>query len=175
MSGVSLLARLGVTDPQAWQQRWQARLAQQASPIDCDAALLWGLVAPMLTWLESQRAQGSRQPVLGLQAPVGAGKTTLAGQVQRLARSLGWELAVASIDDAYLEWDERQAQLAGNPFGVNRVPPGSHDPLLLLQAIEHWRRSQILRLPRFDKTLRQGQGDRSGWVEQPAQALLLEG
>lgn len=115
------------------------------------------------------------RPVVALTAPVGAGKSTLARQLQDLAATSGLRLAVASIDDAYRRWPERQRRLAGNPFGVNRVPPGSHDPELLLQAIAHWRAGGELRLPRFDKTLRQGQGDRSGCSQQQADALLLEG
>jgi len=121
-------------------------------------------------------AEPGRRPVLALQAPVGAGKTTLAKQLQARADSLGLRLAVSSIDDAYHGWAERQRRLAGNPFGVNRVPPGSHDPDLLLAAITAWRAGGPLVLPRFDKTLRQGQGDRSGWQRwNGADALLLEG
>lgn len=115
------------------------------------------------------------KPVIGLQAPVGAGKTTLSRQLQQLAQQQGIRLAVASIDDAYLPWQERQQRLAGNPFGVNRVPPGSHEPEVLCGAIAAWRRGSALQLPRFDKTLQAGQGDRSGWSQETADALLLEG
>ena len=93
-----------------------------------------------------------------------------------MATAVGLRLAVASIDDAYHSWAERQRRLAGNPFGVNRVPPGSHDPGLLVAAITAWRQGGPLTLPRFDKTLRQGQGDRNGWRDcGDADALLLEG
>jgi D-glycerate 3-kinase len=92
-----------------------------------------------------------------------------------LAPLAGIRLAVASIDDLYLPWPERQRAMAGNPFGVWRVPPGSHDLPLLLEALQRWRDGAPLRLPRFDKILRGGQGDRCGWREQGADALLLEG
>jgi len=141
------------------------------------ADLLHGLVPPMIDHLQQRCSdQPARRPVLALQAPVGAGKSTLASQAQAQAASVGLRLAVASIDDAYLSWTERQRRLAGNPFGVNRVPPGSHDPGLVAAAITAWRAGGPLVLPRFDKTLRQGQGDRSGWQRWPdADALLLEG
>lgn len=175
-----------------WRRLWQQRLAQLSGP--CPAltrlqpSLLWGVAVPMLGQLE-ERLQGSgpaaaawrggtsarRPPVLALNAPVGAGKSTLAAALASLAPLAGMRLAVASIDDLYLPWPQRQRALAGNPFHVGRVPPGSHDLPVLLEALQQWRHHGSLRLPRFDKTLRQGQGDRSGWQEQPADALLLEG
>ena len=141
-----------------------------------NAELLSGLALPLIRHLQRCCSQPGACPVLALQAPVAAGKSTLARQLQALAARVGLRLAVASIDDAYHGWEERQRRLAGNPFGVNRVPPGSHDPDLLVVAITTWREGGLLTLPRFDKTLRQGQGDRSGWQGcSNADALLLEG
>jgi D-glycerate 3-kinase len=141
-----------------------------------DQQLLQGLALPLLHELErSCTSAAAARPVLALTAPVGAGKSTLARQLQQLAAARGIRLAVASIDDAYRPWPERAQLLAGNPFGVNRVPPGSHEPALLVEAIADWRQSGVLNLPRFDKTLRQGHGDRLAPVAQQADALLLEG
>ncbi|QVV68559.1 hypothetical protein [Synechococcus sp. LA31] len=130
----------------------------------------------LLVWLDQQRRLGSR-PVIGLNGPVGAGKSTLALQLQQRAAAADLKLAVASIDDAYLPWQARLEAMAGNPFGVSRVPPGSHDPQALLKPIRAWRGNAEghLHLPRFDKTLHQGVGDRvAGWSGD-ADALLLEG
>jgi D-glycerate 3-kinase len=115
--------------------------------------------------------------VIGLNGPVGAGKSTLSQQLQDGFTKAGLRLAVASIDDAYLPWQARLQAMAGNPYGVNRVPPGSHDPAGLVRSIRAWRQAgeACLHLPRFDKTLRQGAGDRvNDWVGD-ADALLLEG
>ena len=125
-----------------------------------------------------RRQLESGQPaVLGLNGPVGAGKTTLSRHVQQTCAAAGLHLAVASIDDAYLPWAQRLQAMEGNPFGVTRVPPGSHDPALLHDCIERWRSraDRQLELPRFDKTLRQGEGDRCGSWQGTADALLLEG
>jgi D-glycerate 3-kinase len=118
--------------------------------------------------------------LIGLNGPVGAGKSTLARHLQQVCAEAGLRLAVASIDDAYLPWQERQRAMVGNPFGVTRVPPGSHEPQKLLRGLQEWRAqpaegSAQLVLPRFDKTLRSGDGDRVADWHGEADALLLEG
>jgi len=150
--------------------------------------------ASLLARLQVLASQGQR-PVIGLNGPVGAGKSTLARRLAQQAAGLGLRLAVASIDDAYLPWQPRLQAMAGNPFGVDRVPPGSHEPGLLVECIDQWRQGSqcrqdgqgqtdsqgrndspgLLRLPRFDKRLRQGAGDRCGFTEELADGLLLEG
>ena len=143
-----------------------------------DPLLLEGLALPMLAQVEGLVASGHR-PVLALNGPVGAGKSRFCQQLIGLAQERGLRLAVASIDDAYLPWAQRLEAMAGNPFGVNRVPPGSHDARLLVERLQRWRSGGSLQLPRFDKTLRDGAGDRV--MELPVSeaeagdALVLEG
>ena len=149
-----------------------------------DPLLLAGLAMPMLAQVEGL-VGSSQRPVLALNGPVGAGKSRFCQQLIGLAKAQGLRLAVASIDDAYLPWEQRLLAMAGNPFGVNRVPPGSHDAPLLLERLQLWQSGGTLQLPRFDKTLRDGAGDRV--VEAPLSegelseewatpdALVLEG
>ena len=133
-----------------------------------------GFGLPLLERLRDLAAQGQR-PLIALNGPVGAGKSTLARRLREYARAVGLHLAVASIDDAYLPWEPRLAAMAGNPFGVSRVLPGSHDTALLIERLASWRAGGPLVLPRFDKTLRSGQGDRSGEETLRADAVVLEG
>ena len=144
-----------------------------------DPLLLEGLAMPMLAQMEELVASGQR-PVLALNGPVGSGKSRFCQQLIGLAKARGLRLAVASIDDVYLPWEQRLVAMAGNPFGVNRVPPGSHDVPLLVERLHRWRSGGALQVPRFDKTLRDGAGDRL--VEAPLDeaattidALVLEG
>jgi D-glycerate 3-kinase len=95
--------------------------------------------------------------------------------LQVLASRLGLRLGVASIDDFYLPWQERLEALAGNPFGVSRVPPGSHDIGLLEESLRHWRGGGPWERPRFDKSLRGGQGDRTGVEQVSCEAVVVEG
>ncbi|MEN9496002.1 MAG: hypothetical protein RLZZ137_1042 [Cyanobacteriota bacterium] len=140
---------------------------------------------PALLVQECRRhiAAGHR-PVLGLNGPVGAGKSTLSACLRESFASAGLRLAVASIDDAYLPLPLRRSRMAGNPFGVSRVPPGSHDPSALLEPIRCWRQQHAgegvqagawLTLPRFDKRLCGGEGDRVEDWQGEADVVLLEG
>lgn len=133
------------------------------------------LLQELIQRADQARRGEVRRPLLGLQGPVGAGKSTLGRQLEQQASTLGLRLLVVSIDDLYLGWPERGERLAGNPFGVSRVPPGSHDIPLLLEALARWRAGGELVVPRFDKRLAAGQGDRSGWRHEACDAVVLEG
>ncbi len=139
-----------------------------------DRHFLHPLLAELIGLASLARRGGQRQ-VIALNGPVGAGKSTLAALLLERARNQGVRLAVASIDDFYLPWESRIEALAGNPFGVSRVPPGSHDVNLALATLAAWRGGEPLRLPQFDKSLRGGQGDRAGERIEVADVLLLEG
>lgn len=165
----------GIPDLIAWNGWVDGVLAQAGTALGpCPLPLLRRFALPLLQRLHWLRQDG-RRPVIGLNGPVGAGKSSLAAALLQLAPALGLELAVASIDDFYLPWQERCRAMAGNPFGVTRVPPGSHDPVLLQAVLADWRAGAPLRLPRFDKTLQGGEGDRCGERLQRADALVLEG
>jgi D-glycerate 3-kinase len=140
-----------------------------------DAVLLEALALPLIDALAVGLARGGSRPLMLLNGPVGAGKSTLGRLLESLAPLAGLRLAVASIDDLYLPLARRRAVLAGNPFGVSRVPPGSHDLPLLLERLASWRASGLLELPRFDKRLRDGEGERAGELLRPADALVVEG
>lgn len=165
-----LLQACGVEDPAAWQERWRQHPDVLSIPPDPR----WALVLPLLSRCQGAVGKGKRL-LIGLNAPVGAGKSSLGAWLSALAPALGLRLSSLSIDDFYWPWQERISRMAGNPFGVDRVPPGSHDADLLAHQLASWRQDGVLRWPRFDKRLRQGRGDRSDWSAQQADVVLLEG
>jgi len=174
----ALLDHLGVADPHGWEQRWRQRsapvLAADAWAPGASADWLWGLGLPLLTLAEQLQSRGSHH-LIGLSALPGCGKSCLGRWLEAAASQLGLSLQVVSIDDFYLDAAGLDLAMQGNPWGVPRALPGSHDLPLLLDRLSSWRQGEQPNLPVFDKSLRQGRGDRSGWRPCRAEILLLEG
>ena len=171
-----LLRHLGIDDPVAWENAWKATgVVETTSHIWPDGARsdwLWSLGLPILT--EVQRHQGQRW-LMGLSALPGCGKTSFGRWLEAAAAHLGLSLQVVSIDDFYFSATELDRSMRGNPWGVPRALPGSHELDLLNTTIQCWKAGKDVRHPLFDKALRQGRGDRSGWRICSADVLVLEG
>ncbi len=133
---------------------------------------LWSVGLPVLSLAEQW--QGERR-LLGLSALPGCGKTTLGQWIEAAAKALGLSIQVVSLDDFYFEADRLDAAMRGNPWGVPRALPGSHDLELLQDCLERWRQGQEVLVPCFDKAKRQGRGDRNGWRRCNADLLIFEG
>ena len=134
---------------------------------------------PLAYWIA--RRHPGRLQLVGLNGAQGAGKSTLA-KILRMLLSEGFDFRteVLSIDDLYLQPEQRQA-LADtiHPLFHTRGVPGTHDVDLGLELLETLRTQQPgepVHLPRFDKT-----ADRrhppSAWtlVNEPLDILILEG
>jgi D-glycerate 3-kinase len=142
---------------------------------------------------------------VGLSAPQGCGKTTLVESLVAVLSALDIGVASASIDDFYLTRADqiaRAAQHPGNPLLELRGNAGSHDlhlgttTLRALQslgaaappglmgtdevaAVENLQKSTVY-VPRYDKSLHGGKGDRAPeeeWAPAPHQleVILFEG
>ncbi|MGY0560913.1 kinase [Luteimonas sp. A277] len=100
--------------------------------------------------LDDALAHGAR--VYGISGLQGSGKSTLAAQLAGAAADRGLRLASVSIDDFYLDLDERQ-HLARqvHPLLATRGPPGTHDISFAAGTLDALRRRGTVRLPRFDK------------------------
>ena len=175
---IALLEHLGDVDPQGWERRWRQRsatdLASDAWARGASADWLWALGLPLLTLAEQLENRGTRH-LIGLSALPGCGKSSLGRWLEGAASQLGLSLQVVSIDDFYLDAAGLDLAMQGNPWGVPRALPGSHDLPLLLDRLSAWRQGEQPNLPMFDKALRKGRGDRCGWRPCPARILLLEG
>jgi D-glycerate 3-kinase len=136
-----------------------------------------------------RRTQRERPLVVGLQAPQGAGKTTLVTRlIERLPES-GLRGVAVSIDDFYLTRAE-QLRLAaahpGNRYLEHRGYPGTHDialgesTLRALRGLDAGSAGGVVRVPVYDKSQHGGRGDRapeSSWrdVAGPLDVVFVEG
>ncbi|KAI0251138.1 P-loop containing nucleoside triphosphate hydrolase protein [Lactifluus subvellereus] len=131
---------------------------------------------------------------VALQGPQGSGKTVVTECLRTLLTDNTNEqygpfnVATLSIDDLYLPHAQLKALASAhpeNPLLQGRGHPGTHDIALglsLLRSLKEINRSPTnnLRIPRFDKSLVDGEGDRlpeSEWtlIHGPIDIVLLEG
>ena len=172
---IRLLKFLGIENFEEWRQSWirqHANLGLDAWHPNSSADWLWSLGLPILSLACKEPA---RKRLIGLSALPGCGKSSLGIWLETAARNLGLSLQVVSIDDFYFPADQLERSMQGNPWGVPRALPGSHDVKLLQQTLAQWRQGQRVQCPQFDKALRNGRGDRSGWRACNADLLVLEG
>ncbi|KAH8804958.1 P-loop containing nucleoside triphosphate hydrolase protein [Xylogone sp. PMI_703] len=106
----------------------------------------------------------SRPFIIGLNGVQGAGKTTLVSALSHTLRvKEKLETLVVSIDDFYLPHAEQGAlarEHKDNPLVQHRGEPGTHDVALLKSFFEAIRDGREIKVPVYDKSAFQGQGDR---------------
>lgn len=126
---------------------------------------------------------------VAVQGPQGSGKSYLTAHVQQLLQSPPHSLRVVvfSLDDLYLPHEALVSLAASHPQNVlwqGRGQPGTHDVELGVQILHSLKQGNgTVELPRFDKSLYSGEGDRlpldgSGTVvKQPpvVDVVILEG
>ncbi len=163
----------------AWLDQ-QLHLLGAATTVETLAAIphhpsvLWGLWLPMMH-LMGRVQRTTPRPQIGLAGVPGTGKTTLGQAMAVLGQAHGLSPIVASIDDYYLPLPTRAVAMAANPFAVDRGPPGSHDLRWLNHSLDDFTATGQCWIPRFDKGLAGGRGDRSGRVQHRGDVFLLEG
>ena len=135
----------------------------------------WALSFPLFSVLEKYVYKLSNPIIIGFSGLPGSGKSTLGLWIDSVARDLNLDIKVISLDDYYLPGKEMDIVMNGNPWNVPRGFPGSHSIELLNQSLDTFLKTGILNCPTFDKSLRDGKGDRSGWREFKANVLILEG
>tara|TARA_Y100001968_G_scaffold305304_1_gene321040 strand:- start:3159 stop:4181 length:1023 start_codon:yes stop_codon:yes gene_type:complete len=135
----------------------------------------WSLSFPLFSLLEKYEDHIKNPTVIGFSGLPGSGKSTLGLWMDNVARELGLEIKVISLDDFYLPGKEMDHAMQGNPWDVPRGFPGSHSLDLLNDSLETFLKTGVLKCPTFDKSLRDGKGDRSGWCELKSKVLILEG
>ncbi len=136
---------------------------------------IWGLALPLLSQAYKFQNNFSERKIIGISALPGTGKTTLGEWLEAISIILNFKIAVISIDDFYLPSDEMELAIKNNPWNVSRGFPGSHSVNLMHEKILNWKINGCLNVPVFDKSLRNGLGDRSHWRSDTPDLLILEG
>ena len=141
----------------------------------------------VLQWVLTAHKKAGLQPFfIGLNAPQGAGKTTLTRWLCEQLAKLELVAITMSIDDFYLT---REAQVAlakanpNNPHLQMRGYPGTHDIKLginTLSALKMHSERQSTLVPQYNKSAHDGKGDRfpeSEWktLECPPDIVFFEG
>lgn len=123
---------------------------------------VWRFWLPLAIAIANARKTLGRPFVQGILGGQGTGKTTLAQALNLILPHLGYRSASLSIDDLYLTYQERCELRQRDERLIWRGPPGTHDLELGLDAIAKFRSGvNPLCLPRFDKSLHNGMGDRT--------------
>lgn len=128
--------------------------------------LLWKLWLPLAIQLSSDFQALNRPIVQGILGGQGTGKTTLAQALCAILEHLGYHTLSLSIDDLYKTYIEREHLRQVDPRMIWRGPPGTHDIELGLQVLQQLRQpvsGESVAIPRFDKSLWNGSGDRTAF------------
>ena len=136
---------------------------------------IWGLALPLLSQAYKFKNNFSDRKIIGISALPGTGKTTLGKWLEAISLKLDFKIAVISIDDFYLPSNEMKLAIKNNPWNVSRGFPGSHSVKLMHDKLLNWKISGELNVPVFDKSLRNGLGDRSYWRSDNPDLLIIEG
>jgi D-glycerate 3-kinase len=140
---------------------------------------VWSVLANQV--LDNKKELKSNEVYIqGITAMQGTGKTTLSKILIFLLELEGLRVATVSIDDFYKTYKDRQEILKTNPEFIFRGPPGTHDLDLISDLFSDLKDTEknIAKIPRFNKSLFKGQGDREKEFEiinKPVDVLLLEG
>ena len=136
---------------------------------------IWGLALPLLSQAYRFHNDFSNRKIIGISALPGTGKTTLGKWLEAISLNLNFKISVISIDDFYLPSDEMKLAIKNNPWNVSRGFPGSHSVKLMYEKLLNWKINGELNVPVFDKSLRNGLGDRSHWRFDNPDLVILEG
>jgi D-glycerate 3-kinase len=153
-------------------------LCQQQLKIPHWLTSVWLIWLPLALHLAAQRRSQSHPLIQGILGGQGTGKTTLGLILTQILTHLGYKTLSFSLDDLYKTHADRLELRSQDPRLIWRGPPGTHDVALGIRVLDQLRQPEAgsIVIPRFDKSLHNGSGDRI--ASQPAsdiEIVLFEG
>jgi D-glycerate 3-kinase len=132
---------------------------------------LWRLWLPLAQQLAARRQTLNRPWIQGILGGQGTGKTTLGKILTLILEKQGYQTLSWSLDDLYKTYSDRLLLQQQDPRLIWRGPPGTHDIDLGIQVLDQLRHltpdtrhpapDTPVAIPRFDKSLHNGIGDRT--------------
>jgi D-glycerate 3-kinase len=119
--------------------------------------------------------------LLGLQGPIGSGKTTLCKSLIEYMEENGVVADSISIDDFYTPMTERfnNSQITDNPYyKIRRGMPGTHRVRELKELLCQIKEKSAISVPIFNKSLHAGWGDITPYkrkIRDGLEVLIVEG
>ncbi|MFH7245694.1 MAG: glycerate kinase [Spirulina sp.] len=149
------------------------------APLEMTLAMYWQVWLPLAQNLKQSHDRLSRPLIQGILGGQGTGKTTLSLILSHILTAMGYSTLGFSIDDLYKTYADRQCLRQVDPRLRWRGPPGTHDVELGVTMLDQLRQAQpgeAVAVPRFDKSLHGGEGDRVApeWVKD-VDIVLFEG
>jgi D-glycerate 3-kinase len=141
---------------------------------------LYGYYIPLSRKLYHESNNSTKPMVIGIQAHQGCGKTTFCDIMKYILNNYyNVHTKSLSIDDIYLPHSELQKIKQNDPRFKYRGPPGTHDLSLGIETVQKVRTLDYgFELPKYDKKLNQGLGDRckeGELIDKPIDVFILEG
>ena len=175
----NLITQMGWKTLDEWFDFWETKKEILSIDKFWDSSVnddwIWGLALPLLSQAYNFNKNYSERKLIGISALPGTGKTTLGKWLESISKKLNFKICVISIDDFYLPSSEMELAIKNNPWNVSRGFPGSHSIDLMKEKLIKWKVDGKLNVPVFDKSLRNGLGDRSHWREDEPDLLIIEG
>ncbi|MEM8781137.1 MAG: glycerate kinase, partial [Cyanobacteria bacterium P01_G01_bin.49] len=140
---------------------------------------LWYFWLPLAIQISEEKKRLNRPLIQGILGGQGTGKTTLCTLIYLILEQLSHRTINISLDDLYKTYAQRQKLKENDPRLIWRGPPGTHDVELGIKILDQLRDpiySQPTAIPRFDKSLWNGEGDRiESEILSQADIVLFEG
>ena len=174
-----LIIKVGWNSLEEWITYWNNKkdilLIHEYFGNNVNEDWIWGLALPLLSEAYHFNNKFSDRKIIGLSALPGTGKTTLGKWLETISLRMNFKIGVISLDDFYLPSEEMNLAIKENPWNVPRGFPGSHSIELMHEKLINWKIGGQLNVPVFEKSLRNGLGDRSHWRTDEPDLLILEG